>query len=454
MMPCVALIGQANVGKSTLFNRLTGTRDALVLDQAGVTRDRLYGYGTAETQRYILIDTGGLRFFEDHFESAVTQQAAFAMAEADLIFFVVDAKMGLTPNDLVVSEQLRRTHKPIYLIVNKIDEEAQKSTLSEFYQLGFPDVYPVSAAHKRGFKLLSKALKTYFDHQAADPMDDQQSCSEHDETSSVALAKSDQKGIQVAILGRPNVGKSTLSNRLLGEERVLTSDEAGTTRDKVEVQLDNHGQRYTFIDTAGVRRRSKVSETIEKFSVLKSLQAIQEAHVVLLLLNAREGLVEQDLHILHHILQAGKGFVLVINQWDNLSSDVKKRMKNDLDRRLNFVPFAEQFFISARCGTHVGNLFPAIQRAYHSSMKELSTARVNELLQAAIQENPPPRVAGQLIKLRYAHAGGRNPPLVIVHGRRVGKLPDHYRRYLIGFFRKALQLVGTPIKMIFKEDKH
>ncbi|MBA2654916.1 MAG: ribosome biogenesis GTPase Der [Gammaproteobacteria bacterium] len=434
MIPVIAIIGRPNVGKSTLFNCLTKSRDALVADLPGVTRDRKYGEGECESKRYIVIDTGGIESDVDsEMYQLMTQQTSQAISEADAILFVVDAKKGLTPNDQKIAETLRHTAKPIFLVANKSEGMDEEIAKSDFFQLGFDKVNAIASAHNRGIKkLLGEVLATF---QVQEP-------------ASEDLAYSN--AIKIAVIGRPNVGKSTLINRILGEDRVLVYDEPGTTRDSIFIPFDRYDKSYVLIDTAGVRRRTRITEEVEKFSVIKTLQTIEAANVVVFVLNAREGLSDQDLRLLDFIIDAGKALVVAVNKWDRMSIEDRNSVKSEINRRLEFVSFARMHFISALHGTGVGDLFKSIDEAYAAATKKLSTPLLTRILEHAIKQHQPPLVHGRRIKLRYAHAGGSNPPIIVIHGNQTEALPLDYSRYLIKFFRKRLKLVGTPLRLELK----
>ncbi len=430
MLPVIAIIGQPNVGKSTLFNCLTKSRDAIVVDMPGVTRDRQYGEGKVGDRPYIVIDTGGIGGDEVGIDGKMAEQTLQAIAEADAIFFLVDGRHGLNGADQSIAKQLRQVNKPIYLIVNKTDGLDADVAITDFYQLGLGEPLPIAASHGRGVTRLMEIVCEHLPE--------------------VEESEIQDRGTKVAIIGRPNVGKSTLVNRILGEERVIVYDQPGTTRDSIFLPFERRGQKYTIIDTAGVRRRARVEETVEKFSVVKTLQAIESAHVVLMVCDATETISEQDLHIIGFALDAGKALVVAINKWDGLAVEQRDYIKSELARRLRFVDYAECFFISALHGTGVGDLYAAIDRAYQSSMVKVSTSKVSNLLEAAVKANPPPMVGARRIKLRYAHMGGHNPPLIVIHGNQTEQLPGHYKRYLMNFFRTGLKLVGTPLRLEFK----
>ncbi len=431
MKPVIALIGRPNVGKSTLFNQMTRTRDALVADFPGLTRDRKYGHGQLDEHAYIVIDTGGLGEGEVGVETGMAEQSRAAIREADILFFMVDARAGLTPADLALAEELRAVEKRVVLVVNKTDGMDIDAGMAEFYVLGFKDQFAIAASHGRGVHhLLENVL-------AGLPPE------------TVADAES-APGIRIAVVGRPNVGKSTLVNRLLGEDRVVVYDMPGTTRDSIYIPFERRGKTYTLIDTAGVRRRGRVDEVVEKFSVVKTLQAIKDAHVVLMVLDAREGIVDQDLHLLGYALEAGRALVLAINKWDGMEEYDKQLVHLAMQRRLGFVDFVRTHFISARHGTGVGDLYASIHRAYDAAAVRVSASQITQLVEDAMEAHQPPLVRGRRIKLRYGHMGGNFPPTFVFHGNQTEAIPAAYRRYLENVFRKALKLEGTPLRMEFK----
>lgn len=432
-VPVIALVGRPNVGKSTLFNRLTRSMQALVADLPGVTRDRQFGQGEFEERPYIVIDTGGI-IETPHgvLELAAMKQAEQAIVDADVIFFVVDAKEGLTEADRVLALSLRKDQKSLYLVVNKVDGQDPHIALSDFYQLGFENIFPVAAAQNAGIApLMAQVFATL-----------------PEITSSVVLPQEDAP--KVALIGRPNVGKSTLTNRLLGEERVIVSDQPGTTRDSIYLSLERRGKHYTLIDTAGVRRRSKVTEAIEKFSIVKTLQAIKEADIVLFLIDAKEGITDQDLTVMAFVLEAGAGLIICVNKWDGLDQDERKAVNGQLEYRLRFVSYAPVQVISALHGTGVGDLFKIIDKIYASVMKEISSHELTEILSKALFAHQPPLVQGRRSKLRYAHLGGRKPFTIVIHGNQTVSLPQSYKRYLANYYMKALKLKGIPINVVCK----
>ena len=435
MLPLVALVGRPNVGKSTLFNGMTRTRDALVHDEPGVTRDRNYGICRLnEDHPFAVCDTGGLTEEEDGLPGATAKQSRAAAEEADLVLFVVDGREGPSTLDQTILAWLRKTGRPFFLIVNKTDGLDEAACVNEFSRFGVETIIPIAAAHQRGIPQLIEAVLPRL------PPDDDAG----------ALAD-DGSRTRVAFIGRPNVGKSTLVNRLLGEERMIASDVPGTTRDSIAVDMERDGRPYRLIDTAGLRRRAKVEEAVEKFSVFKTLQAIQSCQVAVVMLDAGEGVTEQDATVLGHVLEAGRALVIAVNKWDGQSDYQRDQTRALLDRKLSFCTWAEQVTISAKHGTGMRELFAAVNRAHASATRKFSTAEVTKALEVAYETFPPPVVRGHVAKLRFAHPGGDNPPLFIVHGTRLKTLSDSYRRYLENFFRKRFKLVGTPVKFIFKE---
>ncbi len=431
----VALVGRPNVGKSTLFNVLTRSRDALVADFPGLTRDRKYGHADINGRKIIVIDTGGLSGETQVLDAKMEKQTRLAVQESDAVLFMVDAREGLIPADEVIATSLRRAGKKVVLVVNKIDGLDSRVVANEFYSLGLGEPVTIAASQNRG---ISKLVSGLLSHAPAETITD-------------VLAKEEgDRRIKVAIVGRPNVGKSTLINRFLGEERVVVFDMPGTTRDSVHIPFERDGKPYTFIDTAGVRRKRAVHEVVEKFSVIKSMQAIDDASVVIMMIDARTEIADQDLHLIGYILEAGRALVLTINKWDGLDDYQKEKIHAGLDKQLPFVRFAETFFISALHGSSVGKLYAAINRAYAAATKKYSTAELTRLLEKAVQMHQPPLVHGRRIKLRYAHQGGMNPPRIIIHGNQLEKVPAAYQRYLVNFFRDQLHSVGTPIKIEFK----
>lgn len=440
-IPKIALVGRPNVGKSTLFNLLTRTRDSLVSDVAGLTRDRNYGRAIINDKPYLVIDTGGLlRQEESEIDFLVDRQVHQAVIEADLVIFVVDAKDGLTAIDETIAKQLRILQKPIILAVNKTDFADPAILVADFFSLGFDRTLPISAEHRRGIGQLSNLIEESLDNL-------NQNFSDQD--------FEEEKGIMLAIIGRPNSGKSTLINRLLGEERLVASPVAGTTRDAVKVlyQTDK-GQQFTLIDTAGIRRKSRVSDKIEKFSIVKTLEAVDKANVVLLLIDANEGVNDQDAHLLGEIVKRGRALIIAINKSDNLTAEQREAIKLQYARKLKFVDYAQLFFVSALKGSNVNKLLPAVEKAYNSAMTVLSTNKLTEALQIAYKKHQPPLANGLPIKLQYAHQGGRNPPHIIIHGTRTSNVLASYQNYLSKFFRERFQLFGTPVRISFRDKKN
>ncbi|MCG6887184.1 MAG: ribosome biogenesis GTPase Der [Proteobacteria bacterium] len=435
MKPVIALVGRPNVGKSTLFNRLTRSRDALVANQPGLTRDRKFGEGRLGDKSYIVVDTGGLSGDETGLDGLMANQSWQAVEESDIVLFLVDARDGLAVDDQPIANRLRASGKKVYLVVNKTDGMQEETAIAEFYALGLGEPHAIAAAHGRGVHTLIDTILAELPEAVNEEVES-------------------QPGIRIAIVGRPNVGKSTLVNRILGEERVVAYDQPGTTRDSIYLPFERDGQTYTLIDTAGIRRRSKVSDAVEKFSVIKAMQAIEGANVVIMLLDGQEGISEQDATLFGFILDSGRALVIAVNKWDGLDAEQKDRVKQELDRRLPFLTFARIHYISALHGSGVGNLFTSVLRAYESAMRNLSTNRLTQILEDLVQAHQPPLVKGRRIKLRYAHQGGRNPPRVIIHGNQTESIPDVYKRYLINGFHKQLKLEGTPIRLEFKSGKN
>ncbi|WP_372861157.1 ribosome biogenesis GTPase Der [Spongiibacter sp.] len=432
MVPVIALVGRPNVGKSTLFNRLTKSRDALVANFPGLTRDRKYGDAILGDRHFIVIDTGGINGDEEGIDEAMAQQSLQAIDEADAVLLMLDSRAGLMPADQGLINHLRGCSKPVFYVANKVDGADPNVAMAEFYQTGAAEIYPLTATHGKGVnKLIDDVLELF---------------PEADEGADSVKAT----GKKIAVVGRPNVGKSTLVNRMLGEERVVVYDQPGTTRDSVYINYERDGEAYTLIDTAGVRKRRHISEAVEKFSIVKTLKAIDDANVVILVMDGRENIVDQDLHLLGQVIDAGRAVVVAINKWDGLTADQKNRIKTELDRRLQFVDFAEVHFISALHGTGVGHLYESIEKAYYSATQELQTRRLTMILEGAVYDHAPPMINGRRIKLRYAHPGGHNPPIVVIHGNQTSKVPNSYTRYLEKVFRRELKMVGTPLRIEFK----
>ncbi|MBL1292535.1 MAG: ribosome biogenesis GTPase Der [Thiotrichales bacterium] len=431
MKPVIALVGAPNVGKSTLFNRLTRSRDALVANQPGLTRDRIYGVGRHDEHSFIVIDTGGISGELEGVDGLMLEQVWNAIDEADMVCFLTDGRAGLNASDEVIAQQLRRRGKPIQLVVNKAEGLPYDRTVSDFLALGFGEPAVIAAAHGQGVRDMMSSILSQF------PVDE-----ESDEN--------EEKGPRIAVVGRPNVGKSTLINRLLGEERVVACDMPGTTRDSIAIPFERDGKPYTLVDTAGIRRRSRVDDMIEKFSVVKALKAIEDSNVVISVIDAQEDITDQDVRLLGHALTAGRALVIAVNKWDHLPKDQRESIRTALSRKLTFVDYADIHFISALHGTGVGDLTASIDKAYESSVKHFPTPLLTKLLEDMVVQHQPPIMRSRRIKLRYAHQGGRNPPVIVVHGNQVERVPDSYKRYLSNTFRKVLRLHGTPLRIEFK----
>ncbi len=469
MVPVVALVGRPNVGKSTLFNRLTRTRDALVADFPGLTRDRKYGRAEVEGREFICIDTGGIDGTEEGVETRMAEQSLLAIEEADVVLFMVDARAGLMPADKAIAKHLRSREKATFLVANKTDGLDADSAIVDFWSLGLGEIHPIAASHGRGVtSLLEMVLLPWMDDvapQAALTEEEENEAYWAELAAKEAAANGEEVEeeddfnpldlpIKLAIVGRPNVGKSTLTNRILGEDRVVVYDMPGTTRDSIYIPMERDERDYILIDTAGVRKRGKITETVEKFSVIKTLQAIEDANVVMLVIDAREGISDQDLSLLGFILNSGRSLVIVVNKWDGLSQEVREEVKETLDYRLGFIDFARIHFISALHGSGVGNLFESVTEAYDCSTRRVNTSMLTRIMHMAADDHQPPLVRGRRVKLKYAHAGGYNPPIVVIHGNQVKDLPDSYKRYLMNYFRRSLQVMGTPIRIQFKEGEN
>jgi len=437
MLPVVALVGRPNVGKSTLFNALTRSRDALVADMPGVTRDRHYGVCRTGARPFVVVDTGGLSGEEEGLDGLTAQQVRLAIEEASVLVFVVDARDGLLPQDRTILDELRRSGKPIIAAVNKTDGLDLQNAMAEFAVFGIANTLPLSAAHNRGTEDLIASALTMLPEDA------------HEEVEEV-----DPDSIRVAIVGRPNAGKSTLINRLLGEDRLIVSNVAGTTRDPIKVSLERDGRKYTLIDTAGVRRKARVEEAVEKFSVIKTLQSMAAAQVVAVLVDARENLADQDLTLIGHAVDEGRALVIVVNKWDDMDSYQREQCKSALERRLQFVDWAKIVFISALHGSGLRELMKAIVRAHHAATRELGSSELTKTLERAYEGYQPPLVRGHVPKLRFAHPGGTNPPTIVIHGSRTKHIAPAYRRYLENFFRKRYKLEGTPIRIEFRDGEN
>jgi len=437
LLPVIAIVGRPNVGKSTLFNALTRTRDALVADMPGVTRDRQYGISREGPTPCVLVDTGGLVGNAEGIDYLTARQVHQAIDECQLVFFVVSSRDGLTAADRETAEVLRRADRPVMLVANKIDGLDEETALMEFSDLGMGEPVPLSAEHRRGVSdLMDLAAERL-------PVPDE---SEPD------TEEDDHSTLRLAIIGRPNVGKSTLVNRLVGEERVLAYDQPGTTRDTISVRLERDDQVYELIDTAGVRRRSRVSEAVEKFSTIKALQAIERAHVVVLMLDANEGLTDQDTTLIGHVLQQGRAMVIAINKWDGLDAEHRNQVKNELDRRLTYATWARRVTLSALHGSGIQELLDAVQQAFRSATMELPTSQLSRVLERAFEAHQPPMKQGKTAKLRYAHSGGKMPPRIIIHGNRTSTIPESYTRYLANQFIRHFKLKGTPIQIEYRDS--
>ncbi|MFI4923379.1 MAG: ribosome biogenesis GTPase Der, partial [Burkholderiales bacterium] len=431
MKPILVLVGRTNVGKSTLFNRLTGSRDAIVADAPGLTRDRHYGHGRVGVKPFLVVDTGGFEpAAKDGISAQMTKQTLQAIAECDKILFMVDARQGLRASDKLIADSLRKSGRPVWLVVNKAESMARDIAAAEFFELGLGEPLPISAAHGEGVSELIELVLA--DVPPARALEEQ------------------RKHPKIAIVGRPNAGKSTLFNSLIGEERVIVFPEPGTTRDSIYVDFERNGKSYTLIDTAGLRKRGKVHEVVEKISTIKAMQAVEDANVVVLVLDAQSDISEQDAHIAGFILEAGRALVLAVNKWDGLSVEQREKIKYEITRKLRFLDFAKVHYISALEGKGVGALLKSVDAAYRAAMAKLPTPKLTRALQSAIAKQQPPRVGLVRPKLRYAHQGGMNPPLIVIHGNALNKVPESYRRYLEGALRKVFKLQGTPLKVQFK----
>jgi GTP-binding protein len=434
MIPVIALIGRPNVGKSTLFNVLTHTRDAIVANEPGLTRDRQYGIGKRGPKKFIVVDTGGLSGEKQNLDDLMARQTLLAIEEANEVLFMVDAQDGVTSGDEMITDLVRKSGKSTSIIINKVDGIDPAQAQADFFALGFSQVYLISAAHRKGINPMLEAVMHEY------PEDQ--------------LDNDIEQGPKIAVIGRPNVGKSTLINRLAGEERVVAYDQPGTTRDTISVPFERHGKHYTLIDTAGVRKRGKVQEVIEKFSVIKALEAIENANVVVLVIDARDGLTDQDLTLLGFALNRGRALVIAVNKWDGLEPEQRDFNKKTLARRLSFASFAAQHYISALHGTGVGEMMKSIDQAYASAFGDFNTRHLTDLLEEAVFKHNPPLHNGRRIKLRYAHQGGRNPPIIVIHGNKTEHLPSAYERYLISFFITRLKLTGTPVRIELKSGSN
>ncbi|MFA9218717.1 MAG: ribosome biogenesis GTPase Der [Sphingomonadaceae bacterium] len=440
MKPVIALVGRPNVGKSTLFNRLTRSRDALVADLPGLTRDRHYGEGRVGERPFLVIDTGGFEpVAKEGIMHEMAKQTKQAVAEADIVVFLVDGRQGLTPHDKTITDFLRKSGRPVMLVVNKSEGMRYTAVVADFYELGLGEPYSISSAHGDGVAdLVEEALNLAFAQRPEDPEE---------------LAR-DNHGIKIALVGRPNVGKSTLINTLVGEERVIAFDMPGTTRDSIEIPFERDGKQYTLIDTAGIRRRGKVFEAIEKFSVVKTLQSISEANVVVLLLDAQQDISEQDAHIAGFVLETGRALVVAVNKWDGLRSDERDEIKIDIDRKLDFLSFAKTHFISALKAQGIAPMMKSVDAAYAAATANLSTPKLTRALIEAVEKQEPRRKGSIRPKLRYAHQGGMNPPVIVIHGNALEAVGEPYKRYLEKHFRDTFALVGTPLRIELRTGKN
>ncbi|MCG4451810.1 MULTISPECIES: ribosome biogenesis GTPase Der [unclassified Pseudomonas] len=451
MVPVIALVGRPNVGKSTLFNRLTKSRDAIVGDLSGLTRDRQYGEAKWQGRTYIVIDTGGISGDEEGIDAKMAEQSLQAIEEADAVLFMVDARAGLSAADQMIGEHLRKRNKRSFLVINKVDNIDPDMARAEFASMAMGESLAIAGAHGRGITQMLEAVLGSFPKDATElPEGEEEEIVLEGQEAKRIPGPSEKDGIKLAIIGRPNVGKSTLVNRMLGEDRVIVYDQAGTTRDSIYIPFERDGEKYTLIDTAGVRRRGKIFEAVEKFSVVKTLQAIQDSNVVVFVMDAREGVVDHDLNLLGFVLESGRALVIALNKWDGMDPSERDYVKVELQRRLFFVDFADIHFISALHGTGVGHLYKSVQDSFKSAITRWPTNRLTQILEDAVGDHAPPMVRNRRIKLRYAHLGGANPPLIVIHGNQVDAVPKSYVRYLENTYRRVLKLVGTPIRIEFK----
>ncbi len=436
MLPTLVLVGRPNVGKSTLFNRLTRSRDALVADQPGLTRDRHYGRGRVGERPYLIVDTGGLEpVAKDGIMFEMARQSRQAVDEADMVLFLVDGRAGCTPQDMIIADQLRKTGKPLLLLVNKAEGMSRVRVAAEFFELGLGEPYPISSAHGDNIEEVVAIAMEGFPEETEEEVQG-------------------EKPPKLAIVGRPNVGKSTLVNAILGEQRVIAFDQPGTTRDSIYIDFEREGKQYTIIDTAGVRRRGKVDEAVEKFSVIKTMQAIEDANVVVLVVDAKDQITEQDAHVADFVLQAGRALVLAVNKWDGLDNHQREMVKSDIERKLHFLSFAKRHYISALNGNGIASVLTSVDEAYAAAMAKLSTPKLTRALIGAVEKQAPPKNGRFMPKMRYAHQGGSNPPLIVVHGSGLDDVPASYARYLERTFCEIFKLQGTPMKIQFNSSKN
>jgi len=454
--PVVVLVGRPNVGKSTLFNRLTRSRDALVADFPGLTRDRHYGEGRVGDHPFIVVDTGGFEpVAKNGIMAEMARQTVQAVDEADAVVFLTDGRVGLTGHDREIAERLRRSGRKVLLAVNKVEGMSRTTAAAEFYELGLGEPHAISSAHGDGVvDLIEAALAGLVEEAPGHDDEDGEADAVQEGGEDFAAADPVDHRIKLAIVGRPNVGKSTLVNTLLGEERVIAFDQPGTTRDAIEIEFERGGRRYTLIDTAGLRKRGKVFEAIEKFSVIKTLQAIEASNVVLLMLDASAEVSEQDAHIAGFVLETGRALVVAINKWDQADSERREEIKREFDRKLRFLSFAKMHTVSALRNAGIGPLLKSIESAHAAAFMKLSTPRLTRALQAAVEQQQPPRKGIFRPKLRYAHQGGQNPPLIVIHGSALDEIPDSYRRFLETRFRETFSLQGTPLRIEFRNSRN
>jgi GTP-binding protein len=455
--PVLALVGRPNVGKSTLFNRLTHSRSAIVADRPGLTRDRHYGRARLRDQDFIVIDTGGFEpEAKQGIEVEMARQARQAVREADVVVFIVDGRQGLTGHDREIAAELRRNARHLLLAVNKTEGMQRHAVAAEFHELGIGEPLPISAAHGEGVRdLVDLAIGPFLPPETV--ADEEGEASDQAGAAGVEAAESEvdahpdgPRRVRVAVVGRPNAGKSTLINSLLGEERLIAFDQPGTTRDAVAIEFERGGRPYTLVDTAGVRRRGKVTDMVEKFSVVKTLQAIEDCNVCVLMLDALEGVADQDANIASYILEAGRAVVIAVNKWDAIEASQRDWFKSELDRKLHFLRFARTHFISALRGTGLSSLMRSVDQAFAAATRRLPTPKLTRSLYEAVERQPPPRRGPVRPKLRYAHQGGQNPPIVVIHGSALDAVPETYRRYLESWFREAFELEGTPLRIEFR----